>query len=155
MGPIGIWCDTIAALILSIAIEVGVPPNFVLAIATVENWTLNPNAINNKNTNGTIDYGVMQINSVHNLKNWRDPETNIRFGAAYIRHLAERMPYGSTWGEVAIAYNAGMGRLYTPPASTVKYSSNVMLRYTELNGGYACPLVKRQWVDTERRIVYR
>lgn len=37
-----------------------------------------------KNTNGTSDYGLMQINSIHNptAQNWRDPLVNARMGKA-------------------------------------------------------------------------
>lgn len=35
-----------------------------LAVATAESG-LNPRAVNNKNTNGTSDYGLFQINSIH------------------------------------------------------------------------------------------
>lgn len=38
-----------------------------IAVAKCESG-LRPNAINNKNTNGTIDHGIFQINSVHEKK---------------------------------------------------------------------------------------
>lgn len=39
-------------------------PNTAVAIAKCESG-LNPNAINNRNKNGTTDGGLMQINSIH------------------------------------------------------------------------------------------
>jgi soluble lytic murein transglycosylase-like protein len=41
----------------------GVNPQLLLAVLTVES-RLNPNAVN-KNTNGTVDIGMGQINSIH------------------------------------------------------------------------------------------
>lgn len=38
--------------------------NIALAVATAESG-LNPRAVNNKNRNGTSDYGLFQINSIH------------------------------------------------------------------------------------------
>ena len=40
------------------------PPGLVHAIASVESGG-NPRAVNSVNRNGTVDYGLMQVNSVH------------------------------------------------------------------------------------------
>lgn len=55
----------------------GVPPLLLKNIAKVES-SLNPNCINH-NKNGTIDYGIMQINTVHfaELQRYGVSERNI------------------------------------------------------------------------------
>jgi soluble lytic murein transglycosylase-like protein len=54
-----------------------IPPLLLKKIATIESG-INPKAIN-KNANGTVDYGLMQINSshLHRLSQWGINEQNI------------------------------------------------------------------------------
>ena len=134
----------IVALILAIALEFGVPGNFVLAIAYEESG-LNPNAVSSANSDGSRDWGLMQINDKwHCVENWQDAETNIRAGVAYIKLLSEREEI-TTWWYVAVAYNAGMGRINNPPASTLRYAERVMNRWQELEGvKYLCPIIRRR-----------
>ena len=65
-----------------------IDPKILYSIAKIES-KLNPNAIN-RNTNGTVDIGIMQINSVHmkelNKRGFRrehlfNPKINIFAGA--------------------------------------------------------------------------
>ena len=72
-----------------------IPPLLLKKIATIESG-INPHAIN-KNDNGTIDYGLMQINSTHlrelaqwgiDEKNILDPKVNIYAGSWLLsRHI--------------------------------------------------------------------
>jgi soluble lytic murein transglycosylase-like protein len=86
----------------------GVSPDILWAIAKVESQ-FNPTAIN-YNSNGTFDYGIMQINSWwyrrlgHQL--WvslSDPATNINVGAWILAQCIQR--HGNTWEAVG-CYNA-------------------------------------------------
>lgn len=54
-----------------------IPPLLLKKIATIESG-INPRAIN-RNENGTLDYGIMQINSMHlkRLSQWGINEQNI------------------------------------------------------------------------------
>lgn len=86
----------------------GVSPSLLYAIAKVES-NFNPNAIN-KNTNGSYDYGIMQINSSHYKTlghdiwlSLSDPCTNIKVGAWVLSECIKR--YGNTWKAVG-CYNA-------------------------------------------------
>ena len=122
--------EMIINLIFLIASEFGVPEYFALSIA-IEESNLNPYAINT-NRNGTIDYGLFQLNSVwYNDEQWYEPERNIRAGIEYLKYLMD-MPDVHTWYAVALVYNAGLGRLNNPPMSTINYAVNVMERYNEL-----------------------
>ena len=122
----------IAALILSIAIEVGIPPKYAMAIAVTENAALDPLAVN-VNANGTYDRGVMQLNSSWHNGDWQDPETNIRAGCLYIKQLKDR---GLNYWQIAIAYNAGYSRLVNgkPPDSSIEYANRVLAKWQELEG---------------------
>jgi len=135
--------EVIKALIIAISLEVGVPPDFSLAIALTENWTLNPRAISPPNRNGTRDKGVMQLNQNYFfLERWYCPEENIRVGVTHIRWLMDH-PSTCTFWSVAIAYNAGLGRLRQPPQSTLVYADQVIRRFNELSGGRAPVLIGR------------
>ena len=130
----------IMALILAIAIEIGVPPEFALAIAITENSTLNPLAVSAPNRNGTVDKGVMQLNSAYfGHVDWQCPETNIREGTALLKELIEH-PQTTTYWSVAICYNAGtrwLVRGYRPPESSITYANRVISRWNEISGGIA------------------
>jgi len=57
------WAQSPTECLKPAATYHGVNPQLLLAVLTVES-RLNPNAIN-KNTNGTVDIGMGQINSIH------------------------------------------------------------------------------------------
>ncbi len=78
--------------------EFGIEPSLLARIATIES-SMNPRAIN-QNKNGTVDIGLMQINSMH-LKRLSsigvtkqallDPEVNIYVGALLLSsHIRKR-----------------------------------------------------------------
>ena len=123
----------IVALILAIAPQYNLPPKFVLAIALIETGgTLNPYSKHYNKETDTWDLGVMQNNtSWYKDKNWTDPESNIRAGCAYIVRLVEH-PDTTTWWSVALAYNAGIGRLMSPPTRSVMYACMVIDTWCEL-----------------------
>ncbi len=89
----------------------GVHPNLLWAIAKVESG-LNPMAIN-RNLNGTVDIGIMQINSswipvlkAYGLKDERylwEPCYNIHVGAWVLAQCIKK--FGYTWEAVG-CYNA-------------------------------------------------
>ena len=124
--------ETIIALIISIAIEMGIPSGFALSIAVEENPSLDPLAVN-ENDNGTFDRGIFQLNSSwYNDEFWFDPETNIRAGCAYIKELMSK-PGVNTWWSVAICYNAGYGRLNNPPDTSIEYAGRVISRWRAMD----------------------
>jgi len=136
----------IAALILSIATQVGIPPYFALAIAVEENWTLNPNA-SHLNADGTNDLGVMQLNSrYYGEIDRQGPETNIRAGCLHIKDLMER-PELNTYWDVAASYNCGIGRFLQagPPEHSINYAGRVMQRWIDMTpGGYVKATLDRK-----------
>ena len=127
--------ELISALILSIALEVGIPPYLALAVALEENSTLNPEAVSCQNRNGTYDLGVMQLNSEYfGCIEWRDPETNIRAGCRLIKELIVKQEINTYW-TVAVCYNAGtrwLKQKEKPPDSSIEYAERVMNRWAVL-----------------------
>lgn len=105
-----------------------VPPALLWAVAKVESG-FNPTAIN-WNRNGSLDYGVMQINSVW-LKNignerWKalgDPCFNIHMGAYVMADCLRR--YGYTYEGIG-CYNA------VSYDKRIRYASKVVKAMTEL-----------------------
>lgn len=136
----------IVTLILTIAIQIGVPPYFALSIAYAEHWNgsveftvINPYATGH-NPNGSKDYGVMQLNSEYfgHINVWC-AETNIRTGIQHIKWLSERQPC-NTWWLVAVAYNCGLNRTIDrvkwpdgPPVQSLSYADKVMKIWQELD----------------------
>lgn len=89
----------------------GINEKILIAIAKVES-NFNPSAIN-INKNGSVDHGLMQINSQHlkklaalgiNEKNLMDPCTNVHVGAWILAEVMQR--HGNKWWAVG-AYGAG------------------------------------------------
>jgi soluble lytic murein transglycosylase-like protein len=99
----------------SAAARYGVNPYVLYAIAQQES-SLNPSAVNN-NRNGSIDFGLTQINSqwLPHLKqfgisaeNLMDPCTNLHVGA-YILALSVRR-YGNTWNAIGAYHSSTPSR---------------------------------------------
>jgi soluble lytic murein transglycosylase-like protein len=139
--------NCIIALILSIALDIGVPPYFALSIALEENSTLNPEAVSQPNRNGSRDLGLMQLNSNYIECfierfwdnpwdfNWQKPFDNIYIACRLIKSLMNT-PGANTFWAVAVCYNAGTDWLisgYDPPDSSINYASRVMNRWHELD----------------------
>jgi soluble lytic murein transglycosylase-like protein len=116
------------SLITNAATSAGIPPSLALAVAQTES-NFNPNATNT-NSNGTTDYGVMQINSSNlsalGLSNPLDPEANINAGVGLLAQLYSQ--YGGNVQQTLWAYNAGPGSVTSGslPSSTASYISTVL-----------------------------
>jgi soluble lytic murein transglycosylase-like protein len=120
--------STIAALILTIATSVGIPPYLALSVALEENARLDPLAVH-VNVNGSRDLGVMQLNDSWFAGNWQDPETNIRAGCEHLKWLF-RQPGVTTWWDAVVAYNCGIVRFREgPPIASVEYANRVFARW--------------------------
>lgn len=106
----------------------------LIAIAKWES-SFNHRAVN-RNTDGSADYGLMQINSTHlpmlqragfSQNDLFDPCTNIYIGAYILYGCIQR--HGSTWRAVG-AYNAGSRK--NREAARLKYVLNVKRTYENI-----------------------
>jgi hypothetical protein len=114
----------IVALILSIAAEFSIPPGFMLAIAYAENPTLSITATN-VNKDGSVDRGIMQLNSSWYDGDPHDVEDHLRQAAQLIWSLHAQ--YQLNWWQVAVAYNCGIKRVLEgkPPNASIDYANKV------------------------------
>lgn len=125
--------EIILSLIVLISAEYGVPENFVKAIVKTEsNYVCEAIGYNR---NGTIDFGLMQLNSSwYNDENWKDPEANLRAGIKHIKWLMGKHK-GTSWWALAVSYNAGYSWLvnnHAPPMASLDYADKVMMEWEEL-----------------------
>ena len=109
----------------------GISPLLLQAIAGVES-NFDPRALN-RNSDGSYDFGLMQINSfwaeVIGMRNWLmlgDPCTNIKTGAWILSRCIER--YGYTWEAVG-CYNA------RSPQKAARYANRIYEKLKELSEG--------------------
>ena len=77
-----------------------------------------PNARNTHNANGTIDYGLFQVNSIHSppfdLLRWSNPYYNAAFALAVFR--ARELASGDGWDAWVTAQDCGVRETRTLPA---------------------------------------
>ncbi|ATE62438.1 transglycosylase SLT domain-containing protein [Thauera sinica] len=95
----------VAQLLLKLAPQYGIQPQFALAIGITES-NLNPGAVSPKSAMGVMQL-IPETAERFNVKNPYDPEQNIRGGLAYLRWLLAYFR-----GDIALAaagYNAGEG----------------------------------------------
>lgn len=110
-GIILIWSAPVSAFCFEQAGGLyGISPELLKAIARVESG-MRPDAVNKSNTNGSIDFGLMQINSQWADRiSWDrlgDPCYNVTVGAWILGDCMRR--YGNTWGAVG-CYNTGRAK---------------------------------------------
>lgn len=128
------------------------PPEFCMAIAYAEHWngailytTIDAKAVSKPNIDGSLDRGVMQLNSrVFEHVKWDDPRVNIEAGVQLIKDLSTKC---STWWEVAVAYNCGIGRMRSrqgPPKQSLTYADRVMSIWGELTRLEYLPVLTRR-----------
>lgn len=120
-------------------------PLLLLAIGKVES-NLNANAVGKPNKNGTIDYGLMQINQINfnfigaDNDTIFDPSINILGGAKILaqkrRYIKDRGLLAQT-PELISAYNQGEGNLIIHGITNLVYVSKVLYWYGiyKLRGG--------------------
>jgi soluble lytic murein transglycosylase-like protein len=124
------------ALILAIALEVGVDGPLAVEIAKKENQKLDPHKIG-----VTGDLGIMQLNPNYidyfvvkywdkpGVFDWKNPEHNIYVGLRHLKYLLSKPGY-NVW-KALVAYNAGEGAVRSgdPPNSSIEYANYIMSRW--------------------------
>jgi soluble lytic murein transglycosylase-like protein len=129
------------ALILAIALEVGVDGALAVEIAKKENGAFDPVAVSAINSDGSIDYGIMQLNSRYlelfvknywdkeEVFDWRIPEHNIYVGLRHLKYLLV-IPDFNEWQSI-MAYNCGEAAVRSgrPPNSSIEYANAVYVAW--------------------------
>lgn len=115
-----------------------IPPNLLKAIAKVESG-LNPSAVSKPNSNGTRDYGLMQINSKTfqkmgvDISLWLNAEKNIETACKYLastkRELGDLFSL-ETW---VSSYNIGVPTLKRVGIVNPGYTGKVLFYYNLYN----------------------
>ncbi len=100
LSAISLYATPYDMLFARAGADFGIEPSLLARIATIES-SMNPNAIG-KNTNGTVDIGLMQINSMHlkslakvgvTAQSLKDPEVNIYVAALLLSSHIKRRGY--------------------------------------------------------------
>jgi soluble lytic murein transglycosylase-like protein len=109
------YSNSFASLFQKIGLKYNIDPKLLYATVVTES-SLNPDAIN-YNTNGSIDYGLMQINSCHSLKLKKygitrndlfNPKINISVDTWILEKCIQK--YGYSWQAIACSHT-GSGNL--------------------------------------------
>lgn len=127
------------AMIVATAQQYGVDPSLALAIAQTES-SFNPSAVSKQNSNGTQDFGLMQINSANfaslglTSSTALDPQANLNAAMTLLAQYTNQ--YGDNPQLIAWAYNAGPGSVASGsvPASTSGYISTVLANQQNFAG---------------------
>jgi soluble lytic murein transglycosylase-like protein len=131
----------IIELVMLIAPQYDVPPMLVVSIIIKESRG-DIYAIN-YNDNGTVDRGLMQLNSSWFTGDWECAETNIRAGVILLKYLYERTKYTSPyWFAALVSYNCGLNWFINkidPPNQSINYAIGIMQLWNEID-----PLRARQ-----------
>ena len=129
--PAHAWCWRAAGA------RYGIDPRLLWSIAKVESG-MDPQAIN-RNTDGSIDIGLMQINSRHLAELGYSQQTlianpcaSVMAGAWVLGGMIRK--YGYTWRAVG-AYNAGVGN--AREAGRARYARKVWQTWLDLRNQQA------------------
>jgi len=127
----------IQALITQYANQYGVNPALALAIAQQES-SFNPAAVSAPNKNGSVDYGLMQINS-SNLASLGltpatalDPDANVQAAMKLLAGYTSQ--YGGDPSLIAAAYNEGPGNVAAGLPDTA-YVNSILSNMTLFGSG--------------------
>ncbi|WP_461257967.1 transglycosylase SLT domain-containing protein [Treponema sp. R80B11-R83G3] len=136
----------IARAILNSCDEFDIPPALAFALCWEES-RFNPNAINKKNRNGSVDRGLFQLNNKSfphlDIMSFYDINTNARYGVGHLRYCMN-----SSVNEIsALAmYNVGTGRVRSTgaPEVTLNYTSRILENRRKLETRFFSRLLKEE-----------
>ena len=119
----------VAELILTNASYFNVPPALAFSLCAEES-SFHIRAFN-RNTNGTVDRGLFQLNSASfphlSVEEFYDPKINVRYGISYLRMCLD---VGGTEVAALAMYNAGVTRVrsHGTPNHTLNHISRILRR---------------------------
>ena len=124
------------------AVRHGIPSALVCSVIDRENAPWNPEAISAPNSDGSVDLGLMQINSYFWDEfaaaagaidgNPLDPIDNIEVGVSRLAALRAQM---GNWFDAVMAYRMGaVGALRDLPDSSYDYARSILARWRDAGG---------------------
>ena len=130
----------VALRVLLVANEEKIPRGIALSLVIQENPQMNPYAVSDRNTDGSVDYGIGQLNSrwisEFEEKYWNDEDGefnkfNIEHNATIsFRMLKKLYNKYDSWYLALKAYNGGASRVYTNIST--KYANEILQRSIKL-----------------------
>ncbi|GBU26777.1 hypothetical protein R84B8_00289 [Treponema sp. R8-4-B8] len=136
----------IARAILDSCDVFDIPPALAFALCWEESQ-FNPNAINKKNRNGSVDRGLFQLNNQSfpqlDILSFYDINTNARYGVGHLRYCMDSS--GSEISALAM-YNVGTGRVRSTgaPEVTLNYTSRILGNRRKLENRFLSRLLKEE-----------
>ena len=135
------WEVIMIALIMAIAIQIGVDGRLAVEIAKSENSDLDAELIG-----VTGDLGIMQLNPRYleyfvgrywdksGVFDWQNPEHNIYVALRHLKYLLDR-PDFNEW-QAIMAYNCGAAavRSGNPPSTSIDYANAIYSRWKGADG---------------------
>jgi len=136
----------IARAILESCDEYDIPPTLAFSLCWEES-RFNPNAINRKNRDGSVDRGLFQLNNKSfpylDIMSFYDINTNAHYGVGHLRSCMNSS--GSEISALAM-YNAGTGRVRSTgaPEVTLNYTSRILDNRRRLENRFFSRLLKEE-----------
>lgn len=144
----------ISDAILQYADEYNIPLSLAFALAHTES-KFKINAMH-KNTNGSIDRGLFQLNNTSFPKleesDFYDPKISARYGLAHLRFCLNTA--GNDIAALAM-YNAGANKVRknNTPQTTLNYISQIQNYRSELDSNFASEVMAMYNADTQAKLV--
>jgi len=138
--------EEISYAIMESCDEYNVPPALAFALCWQES-RFNPNAINRKNLNGSVDRGLFQLNSESfrqlDILSFYNIEINSRYGVGHIRYC---MDSSSNEISALAMYNAGTGRVKKTgaPEVTLNYINRILENRRKIESRFYSKLLKEE-----------
>ena len=136
----------IALAVLENSDKFNIPPALAFALSWEES-RFNPQAVNRNNRNGSVDYGLFQLNNLSfpnlELSAFYDVQTNAYYGLAHLRYCLDS---GSSEVSALAMYNAGYGRIKSTgaPEVTLNYISRILENQRKIESQFHSRLIKEE-----------
>ena len=136
----------IAWSILDSSDEFNIPPALAFALCWEES-RFNPNAINRKNLDGSIDRGLFQLNNKSfphlEISSFYTINSNVRYGVGHLRYC---LNVGGSEISALAMYNAGAGRVKSTgaPEVTLNYISRILENRRKIESRFHTKLIKEE-----------
>ena len=136
----------IAWAILDSSDEFDIPPALAFALCWEES-RFNPNAVNRRNRDGSVDRGLFQLNNRSfphvDVSTFYGINSNARYGIGHLRYC---LNMGGSEISALAMYNAGAGRVRATgaPEVTLNYISRILENRGKIESRFHSKLIKEE-----------